>query len=307
MSQKRIDDLRTLIVEDSIPCFYKGEVFKNVYAETRFLPDNYMHLINVKSLVSLQKCNKFCYAIDSNAYSTSTNMQIDIGHCNLGTVFSGFQCFITPLAAGGLNPIAVTVPSPITVTSLSQLGSWLINPINWMNGVTITITGPYEIQITLPVSLSHYLGAYHVYDTGFGPGTCNNAFVRTPGVHGEKRVPCDDVETSTLVGQNKFAQHDDIFTLLSDPFNNTTYKYPLYTIRDNSIDVYSDETFVIDRVKITYLRMPAIVNNVSSTTVSCDLPDHAHHEIVQMTINSILEEISDPRYQSTNMEVLKSE
>ena len=305
MSQKRIDDLRTLIVEDSISCFYKGEVFKNVYADTRTLPDNYMHLINVKSLVSLQKCNKFCYDIDSTAYRTSTKLVIDLAHCT-PAAFPGFQCFITPQYGSGA-PIPITLPTSNMVTSAALLVAWLSTPYNWLSGVTITVTGNNEITITLPVSLSNYLGYYHVFDSGTGPASCNNAFSRQPGVYGEKRVPCDDVETSTLVGQNKFAQHDDIFTLLSDPFNNTTYKYPLYTIRDNSIDVYSDETFVIDRVKITYLRMPAIVNNVDTTIVSCDLPDHTHHEIVQMTVNSILEGISDPRYQSTNMEVLKSE
>lgn len=103
----------------------------------------------------------------------------------------------------------------------------------------------------------------------------------------------------------KFAQHDDIYELLEDPFNTTKHTTPLYTIIGNSIDLYTDDTFVIPKVKITYLRFPITVNIL--TIVNCDLPLHTHQEIVDMTVNSLLEAISDPRYQTQSVEVLKSE
>ena len=62
---------------------------------------------------------------------------------------------------------------------------------------------------------------------------------------------------------------------------------------------------IVDRIKLTYLREPAEVN--LANTVNCDLPDHTHREIIDMVVNSILEGISDPRYQSSNIETLKSE
>ena len=64
---------------------------------------------------------------------------------------------------------------------------------------------------------------------------------------------------------------------------------------------------VISKVKITYLRLPTVVQSVTAPTVDCDLPVHTHQEIVDMTINSLLEAISDPRYQTQSVEVLKSE
>ena len=58
---------------------------------------------------------------------------------------------------------------------------------------------------------------------------------------------------------------------------------------------------------MTYLKKPAAVDIINNPSVNCDLPDYTHQEIVDMTVNSILEAISDPRYQSTSIEMLKSE
>jgi len=39
----------------------------------------------------------------------------------------------------------------------------------------------------------------------------------------------------------------------------------------------------------------------------CELPEHTHQEIVAMTVSSILEAISDPRYKTALGEVTKNE
>jgi hypothetical protein len=41
--------------------------------------------------------------------------------------------------------------------------------------------------------------------------------------------------------------------------------------------------------------------------VNCELPEHTHQEIVSMTVSSILEAISDPRYKTAIGEVTKNE
>ena len=58
---------------------------------------------------------------------------------------------------------------------------------------------------------------------------------------------------------------------------------------------------------MTYLKRPVVVDIITNPTIPCDLPDTVHQEIVDMTINSILEEFSDPRYQSSTVEMSKSE
>ena len=111
--------------------------------------------------------------------------------------------------------------------------------------------------------------------------------------------------SETLTVENKFSQLDDIFTMLNDPFNTTKHTSPLFTVRQNNIDLYTSDIFIIEQVKLTYLKLP---DNISlPLNINCELPDHTHREIVDMAISSILEEITDPRYKSHEREVNKNE
>ena len=107
------------------------------------------------------------------------------------------------------------------------------------------------------------------------------------------------------VAFNKFVQQDDIFKLLEDPFNTTKHTSPLTTIRGSYIDIYTSDIFIIDKVKITYIRKPKDIS--LSLDTSCELPVHTHREIVDMTISSILEGLNDPRYKTHQQEVIKNE
>ena len=102
----------------------------------------------------------------------------------------------------------------------------------------------------------------------------------------------------------KLVQFDDVYSMTKDPFNKTKYSSPLATMRGNHIDLYTDESFVIDKLKLTYIRMPNIVEAPNS---GCDLPLHTHEEVVKMAVSSILEGISDPRYKTHQLEVDKME
>jgi hypothetical protein len=104
---------------------------------------------------------------------------------------------------------------------------------------------------------------------------------------------------------NKFIQQDDIHKLLEDPFNTTKYTSPLTTIRQDYIDIYTSDIFIIDKVKITYIRQPRRIS--LPLGIDCELPIHTHQEIVDMTVSSILEGISDPRYKTHQIEVGKNE
>ena len=102
----------------------------------------------------------------------------------------------------------------------------------------------------------------------------------------------------------KLVQFDDVYVMAKDPFNKTKNSSPLATMRGNHIDIYTDETFITDTVKLTYIRQPEVVE---SPGTDCDLPEHTHEEIVKMAVSSILEGISDPRYKSHQHEVDKME
>ena len=244
-SQKRIDDLRTLVVEYSSSTTYKGQIGPKNHIDSFALPipgsslgnQDYLHLLNIRALVEYAGC------VDVN-----WTYEYYLDSC----ICSDPQ-YLTPIPCENAGE---TWTCTFTQSDNRLVGTYLTDS----NGDFI-----YDMSGNLTLNTN---------------------------------------KTTTVSGC-KFAQHDDIFELLNDPFNKTKHTKPLYTIIDNNIDLYTDNTFVVSDVKITYLRYPAVVNR--ATGVDCDLPLYTHQEIVDMTVNSLLEAISDPRYQTQSVEVLKSE
>ena len=103
----------------------------------------------------------------------------------------------------------------------------------------------------------------------------------------------------------KFSQQDDIYAILDDPFNSTSERGILYTIQETFLDLYTNVTFIPNSVQIKYIRKPAQMSKRFG--VGCELPEHTHHEIVEMAVKSILEGFESPRYQTQSREVLESE
>lgn len=103
----------------------------------------------------------------------------------------------------------------------------------------------------------------------------------------------------------KYVPHDDLFALLDDPFNTAKSDNILYTMQENFVDLYSNNKTLPLGLTIKYLRRPANVN--INAGIGCELAEHTHHEIVEMTVKSILEAFESPRYQSQSGEVLESE
>ena len=114
----------------------------------------------------------------------------------------------------------------------------------------------------------------------------------------------------------KYIQHDDILGLLYDPFNKPTDNRILGVFDSNTILIYSLVKNVTEEdanlvsalpysIKLKYLKKPVEVNH--NLGVSCDLPQHTHEEIVAMTVSSILEGISDPRYKTHMSELMRNE
>lgn len=251
-SQKRIDDLRTLVVEYSSGTNYKGQIGPKHYIDSFTLPtpgsflgnQDYLHLLNIRALVEYAGCLPVTWDYE---------YVVDSCGCSIN--------------------VPGTTPQQLYDNCLAA-----VPPGEWV--CTHAPTG------------QRIVGSYETNDDG--------TFVYD--IDGNLTLNAD--KTTTVSGC-KFAQQDDIFELLQDPFNTTKHTKPIYTIRDNDLDIYTDDTFVVTSAKITYLKYPAVVDVMSG--VDCDLPLYTHQEIVDMTINSLLEAISDPRYQTQSVEVLKSE
>tara|TARA_R110000744_G_scaffold370505_1_gene481099 strand:- start:53 stop:1198 length:1146 start_codon:yes stop_codon:yes gene_type:complete len=322
-SQTRIDDLRTLVVEYSDSVTYKEELRPGrVFVDSFKLPGNYLHLVNQRSDVFIQNCTPVNYVINSDnkevAYFVLSFNEFFVNNGTYVDEVEMVQNLSVPLSA--TNPITIPLTAytnypadNITLIDEIVSGSLLDAGFEayWeeYNG----LTHPGSFIIIVDTAIHSYFNAdssVGLVTEAVGRDSLGEVVTRSSALYKEldnleKRYIVDGEDFQRIVSANKFVQQDDIFALLSDPFNTTKYTGPLTTFREDSIDIYTSDIFIIDKVKITYLKKPAKVS--LPLQIDCDLPQHTHQEIVTMAVSSMLEGIADPRYQTHQIELSKSE
>lgn len=99
---------------------------------------------------------------------------------------------------------------------------------------------------------------------------------------------------------NRTVQSDDVYRLLKDPYNRTSFREPFGRISDEHLNVYTDDLFVVPQVRIDYIREPATVlldRDNEENSVDCDLPGHLHNRIVREASAMLLQNLQqfDPQ------------
>ena len=330
-SQKRIDDLRSIVKEYTAPVIYK-EQYNNSYWIDKFqLPLDYMYLVNQRSEVYINNCEPMGFTYSN--YDPVAYIVIPFSNFHNGTDFISNLELVADPSNGTLGQVtmlpgivwgAYTYPADsVNLQNDIQL------PINWGAGfefyweeygnihvpnsfiaiVDITAHPFYnwDSSITNTVSgVNLITTALGTFPTSSGLDDSINTLAYgeyTLDALGVKRIPPDGAQKEFAL--NKFIQQDDIHQLLEDPFNTTKYTSPLTTIRGRYIDIYTSDIFIIDKLKITYIRKPQQISVLLG--ISCELPEHCHQEIVDLTVSSILEGMSDPRYKTQSMEAGRNE
>ena len=131
-------------------------------------------------------------------------------------------------------------------------------------------------------------------------------------------VSTDEVMMSNYLGCSLPAekvfvrQHDDDFN--SSPFDKSSFLWREVNITffKEGIKVHTDGKFVVDSVKLNYLKAPDSVNNsesyvggtyatlggvVLTTNVDCNLPAHTHREIVDLAVAITTGDLQIPDYE----------
>jgi len=322
-SQKRIDELRTLLVEYESGVTFK-EILKpdSIFVDQFQLPANYMYLVNQRSKIFVDNCRTIFYdsvsdqdinyftftfddfMVDGNQFISSIGMED-------GTTTTPIPVWSasSELTTSGYSPSAY--PQYINEVRADLLN----NPqpgfeIYWESYGPLSIPNNFIVIVDMDGS-----GGVFNWDASSPPVTnlraeddLNNPVASVPPRFEDRsnnfvRVPRGNYTEDTVL--NKFSQQDDIFRLLDDPFNSTTHTSPLTTIRGGFIDIYTNAIFITSSVKITYLRKPQPIN--LSLGYNCELPDHTHEEVIAMAASSILEESSDPRYKTQMGEAMNRE
>lgn len=318
-SQKRIDDLRTLVVDHKDSTNTQGAVYtsnySDIYVDRYTLPLDYLFLISVRATVEYG-CGGPVAVIDTPPIIRKA-VKINLTPPQPGYVLTA----IYRQTSSGSYESIINLPVGQEITT-----DLLLDNTNYNFGV-IPATSAQIPNYGITVQSPSQVDSNHIYMVNSatyngdpiwnGPGYIKTAWIPQGGnMSGAQYRPESEIETalkdtrrsdggSTRISLASFAQHDDILYMMDDPFNKAWYKEPTYTIEGNYIDVYTDNEFVVPYVTTKYIRKPLEIS--ITTGVGCELAVHTHHEIVEMTIKSILEGIQDPRYQTQSMETLESE
>jgi len=99
---------------------------------------------------------------------------------------------------------------------------------------------------------------------------------------------------------------DLLYRILKDPYRkpNVENSY-IITIQQNTFTIYDDKKYILKGVYYNYIRHPEKV--VLSSSTDCELAQHTHDEIVDLTVEHILEVIASPRYQTNSAQTSKTE
>jgi len=276
MSQKRIDDLRNLLVASYYDkCFRLPAIDFDYDNKLKFyFPGDYMFLTSSRSKIKHNHCNALNTVSNVLLFNTITiNLPETDSYDLIGFRFGSSTVIIAPgdLAALGKQEKTLTIQTIIDKLNSSSSfinNGWVASPSNY-RGVKGDI-----------VILAATADLFYYTTTGsFGAAS-------TKVSNSKNYLTADGV---LEISPNRFAQQDDVYIMQVDPFNKTdAFEGPLTIIHTDSIDVFYDpDNFIVQEIAISYLRKPRMMS--STTNQSCELSEETHSEIVRDAVNLLLE------------------
>lgn len=121
--------------------------------------------------------------------------------------------------------------------------------------------------------------------------------------------PNSESDFQRITVPSNYVTSDRYRIKLRDPFSEHNvhlgYAEPLRLMRDDRVTYIATPDYMVNNAKLVYIKKPDTVS--LSGDITCNLPDHTHAEIVNMTAKRMLENIESPRYQTMSREVVEQE
>lgn len=287
MSQKRIDDLRTLLVPN-----YYDKVYQLASSDFDFstkgrfyFPDDYLFLTSNRSKVYTNDCG----SITQNTAVQQFNVAL-VSIPDTNTTYTGLSIIVD--GNNVFNSSLYPEISSYTNEDKSLLIDLILNNLslnNWkfyssFKDLTADVIGVKTTSGGIVVDLN---------ETSVGYDTAVKSYTYFTASGG-----------NDLVVPNRFIQQDDVYIVQQDPFNKTSVNDgPLCIIHNNSIDVFFEPNkFIVKEIAISYIRKPKLMS--LSNNQSCELAEHTHAEILRDAVNLMLENIeANPQRIQTSMAV----
>jgi hypothetical protein len=283
MSQKRIDDLRNLLVPNYYDKCFRLPVTDFDYSNKLkfYFPGDYMFLTSSRSKMKHNYCGVLTKTDTTETFKTITiNLSILTDYALFGMKLD--SSIVLPVGTlAGLDSQEKTLAIQTVVDTLNKNtdfvnAGWVAYSNNYRN-----VKG--DIVITIPtadIKVLYYTltGVYSESPLFFTKVTNTRTYIVANG--------------NEEIVANRFAQQDDVYIMQQDPFNKTdAYEGPLTIIHTDSIDVFfrptGPEAFIVNEIAISYLRKPRLMS--STTNQSCELSEETHAEILRDAVNLLLE------------------
>ena len=291
MSQKRIDDLRSLVIPNYYDKVYQLPTndFDYTTKGRFYFPDDYWFLTSNRSKVYYNSCGSITQSTATQSFYVALVTIPDAE-----TTYASFF-----IEVDGVNLFNVSL-YPEIANYTTEDKSLLINLI--LTELSATNWSFYSSFKELTADLIGVKTSSGSITVGFGESeteynTATKTYTYFTGTGG-----------SDLVVPNRFLQQDDVYIVQQDPFNKTSVSDgPICIISDNSIDVFFEpNVFIVKEIAISYIRKPNLINLEQNQ--SCELAEHTHAEIVRDCVNLLLENFeANPQRIQTSMEVEKTD
>lgn len=289
MSQKRIDDLRNLLVPNYYDKVYQlpSSDFDATTKARFYFPDDYLFLTSNRSKVYSNDCGNITQSTATESFNVSL-----VSIPDTDTTYAGLVISVdgVPIINVSNQPVLATY----STEDKSFLIEYLIEQLNLANIAGWTFYSSFKNLSADIVGVKTSTGNIEValLEDSITYNTAVKTYTYFTSTGGKDQVV-----------PNRFIQQDDVYIVQQDPFNKTSViDGPLCIIHNNSIDVFFEpNNFIVKEIAISYIRKPKLINLEQNQT--CELAEHTHAEIVRDAVNLLLEnfEANPQRLQTSNM------
>lgn len=244
-------------------------------------PDNYKHLIEDYSYTT-NSCGPAITSRNATRYITELRLVPSVKasapyYTNLSMSVNGTGVLVSSDVPNNIEDkgMLFTVIDAIRDLIPSRLPAGI--EMYWERAGSI-----YKPNTLILISYSP-VAASISYDSTTIQGTQTNEIVK---------LPSQALAVSQRV--NRLTKRDRVGKLQQSTFSKTRYNSPISVQEKGSLKVFSDNTFIVTQVLISYVRKPLKVSLILGK--NCDLPDSVHQHVCDLAAEYIKLLTQDPGY-----------
>lgn len=327
-SQKRVDDLRVLTVLDYLDTVVTPNPARNY--EDFDLPTDYMFLINSRVNILYDDCKIDPELVSNGTFSTTSDWTLGDGTDDRWAI-SNSQLKHTAGSGSSYQEAASQVLEEVRTGEtylitfiLQRPGSSAGYNGNFTVSLGSPITGGINTSLTFDYNAAAVAaGSATIYQSTSLDSSGNNtiekqielqalsdqaAITFTPSQDFDGVLKNVSVKRIKEIGL-RIVEPDDAYNILGNPFATATDQSAFGIVNGTSIKVFrntkNNKSYLLKSLRADYIRTPVEIS--LSSNVDCELADHTHQEIVDLTVKHLLEATESQRYQTNTVESSQTE